>query len=356
MHSEFSSHAKRARAQLPAPDAPVSSILSRSAALKAKQKVRAIVLTCAISLAMVGTAAAFGAQVFSGVKLWLSGDSATIVIHSFAVTREPTFANVRRIVSNATFPITLPVGLPPGTHVHMIMYAPANRPNVITIMYRNDHGLNAGFSIFDTKAIASGPPPIPGYTSANGVHWTVGAETVFGGTEARKYLNLPRIQSAMAASSPEKSLAAIEPMLSKATVLGANPDLGRIAARYAPASGNAVVLGSFFVKSIPALAKSGKPLIGSNTTLLTHIPSVSGAPDYKHATLQFSRDVALAPQGVKAVAAVMRYGRIAPNCVCSMVVDRQASNTYDVWSIPSGRSATKYAVDAHSLKVTELTQ
>ncbi len=355
MYSDFSMRAKYARAHLPVPDVPMSSILARSAARKGRQRIRAIALTCAISVAMAGTAAAFTTNFFEGVKLWLTGNSATIVIHSFAVTREPTLANVRRIVSSAAFPVTLPVGLPAGTRVWGIMYAPAEHPNVIAIQYQNDRGLNAGFELFDTKAIASGPPPMPGVTTTRTVHWKVGGETVLAGREAQKYLDITRIQRAMAASSPEQSLAATQPMLSQAIVLGPpTAQQERIARQYVRAGANAIVMGPFVVRQIPMLAKRGKPLIASNTTRLVNIPLVHGVPDYMNATLKWPRDVALTPAGVKAVAAVMEYAHLPSNCKCVTVVDRGPANSYGVWAVASGQAAKHYTVDVNTLKVTLL--
>lgn len=353
MYSNFSMRGKYARADLPVPDVPMSSILACSAALKRQQRIRAIALTCAISVAMAGTAAAFTTNFFEGVKLWLTGNSATMVIHSFAVTREPTLANVRRIVSSATFPVTLPVGLPAGTRVWVIMYAPAEHPNVITIQYQNDHGLNAGFTVVDTKAIGTGPPPMPGVTSTQAVHWTIGGETVLAGHEAQKYLDVAHVQSAMAAASPEQSLAATAPMLSHALVLAAQPQLERLARQYGAAGRDPIVMGPFLVRQIRTLAERGKPLIASNTTLLVNIPSVHGVPDYKNATLKWPRDVALTPVGVKAVAAVMQYAHLASNCDCAMVVDR-GTNRYGVWTVASGQPAQHYAVAASTFKVTQL--
>ncbi|MGZ3553407.1 MAG: hypothetical protein ACXVAL_15120 [Vulcanimicrobiaceae bacterium] len=335
-------------------------ILARSSAARARGRVRTLVLSGAISLAMIGTAAAFGPSIYDGVRLFLSGNKAAVVISSFAMVREPTASDLRNAIATATFPVVLPVGVPKGAHIVRMQFAPAERPNALFIEYRNDRAkFNVGFALFDSSAVNKGDALLPTGTARalfhEGYRWRVGSETVLVMKRAISSADAERIKAAMTATSPAASLAATEPMLSKATVLGIAPDLGQIAARYAPANGRTVVVGPQFVRSIPELAKHDRPMFDSHTVFLTNIPSVHGEPDYAKATLRWPHVIAISPAGVRAINAVLRSTGARSNCGCDVLFNQPSEATYWVWEVQRAPSIAlkKYAVDARTFAVTQ---
>jgi hypothetical protein len=327
-------------------------ILARSARMRRRYNLRAIVLGCVMSAAMIGTAAAFGTRIVDGVRVWLSGNSGVIVVHSFAMVRDPRSSDLRSVLAKATFPVVLPVGLPAGMHMGNLIYAPADHPNIVVIQYQSDRTpWRIGFTLIDIAAINSGPPPIPGMP-VKPDRWNVGRETVLVARNALSPNLMTRIKAAMLSSSVLGAFDATSPTLYRAMVLGAERDLGQIARQYEPSTGETVVLGPFFANSIPSLARRGKPLIGSNTTYLTNIPSENGAPNYAKATLQWPRMIALPAEGTRAVAAALRYSRSTGPCDCALVVNTADGARYRVWVIRPGAPARAYRVDARTLIVT----
>ncbi|MBV9269717.1 MAG: hypothetical protein JO165_01380, partial [Candidatus Eremiobacteraeota bacterium] len=255
----------------------MDSIRMRSVALRAQNNVRPLVLSAAIALATIATAAAYAPALFHGVQLFIFGEKIAVAIDSFTMVREPTRSDLENVVKRASFPVILPVGLPNGMHISRMMFAPSDRPNTITLLYSNGRG----FSIFDSSAVVTNNPVLPKNATkpvANVYRWNVGRETVL---TTQRYMNdsyLNRVKSAMAESTPAQSLAATEAMLSKAMIVGASPVLPEIAALYAPQSGHGVVIGPQFVRNIPNLAKSQLPIDNTNTVDLTTIPFVDGEP------------------------------------------------------------------------------
>lgn len=351
MFSDFSAKAKEARANIRAPEVPMGQILARSAQIQTNSRLRAIFLGGVMSLAMIGTAAAFGTQIFDSVRVWLSGNNGTIVIKSFAMVRYPRESDLQAVVSNATFPVVMPVGLTAGTHVRSLIYAPINHPNMISIQYVNDRTARLeGFTIIDTGTINAGPPPLPGMP-LNAARWTIERETVLVSRKILRPSEMTRIKKAMMVTSPRESQTVTKPLLYSATVLGTSPDLSHIALRYTPSSGNSVVIGRHFTDSIAPLAKRGKPLIGSNTTYLTNIPSIHGEPDYAKATLRWPPTVAISSAGVRALAAVLRYAHAGASCDCSVVINHTDSIHYRVWVLHPGSAIKAFRVNAVTLDV-----
>jgi hypothetical protein len=94
------------------------------------------------------------------------------------------------------------------------------------------------------------------------------------------------------------------------------------------------------MRLIPRLATQGKPLRDSRIVYLSSIPQVHGQPDYDNATLYWPKAIAIAPNGVRAVAAALRRSHTGPNCNCAILV--HASNgAYTVWKSTTERCALR---------------
>ena len=361
MDFDFAAMAKRARAQVSAPDVPMNLIVARSRDARSRGRVRAIVLSGALSLATIGTAAAFGTSIYEGVRLWISGNRAAVVINSFAMVNDPTANDLRSAVAHATFPVVLPIGLPAGTRIVRIWYAPAARPNILGLDYQDAQTkLRSGIALFDSSAINSRDTVLPTGSLRppfqESYHWQLGRETVL---VLKRTISLPdveRIKAATMTVGPTASLAVTERMLSKATILGLAPSLPQIAARYASSSGHSVVVGPQMLRSIPDLAKRGDPMLDTRTVYFSNIPSLHGEPDYSRATLRWPRVIAISAAGVRAIDAVFRSTGAGNNCNCAVLFNESNAKTDRVWEISefSVTALKKYSIDTRTLAVTRL--
>lgn len=358
MSCDFAAEAKRARAQLSIPDVPLRRILMQSARTRKQNKLRTLALSAGISLATVGTAAAFGNTIYSGVRLWLSGNNTAVTIQSFAITNEPTAADLKAVIGRASFPVILPAGLPKGTHLWSLKYAPAERPDAVFVDYRNDRTkFHTGFALFAPDAVknAATLPAASTLRASGGIYsWKTGQETVVVLKRAISREGAAAVRAAMAHASTQSSLGQTQPMLSRALILGLAKNLPDIAKRFTPETGKTVVLGPVLVRSIHALAAAGKPLRDPRTAYLTKIPWKNGAPDYANATVQWPYVVALPPPGVRAIDAVLRYPGACARC--AVVLNRQNAGNFTLWLVAAKPpySAEKYSVDAKTLGVTRV--
>lgn len=359
MQSDFSESAKRARDLLRVPDVPMEFIRKRAAAAHATEKVRRLFVSSALAVATIAAAAAFTPAIYDGVRLWISGNSVAVTVNSFVMTREPITADLRSLVSRATFPVIFPLGVPAGTHIARLMYAPAEHPNAIFVEYQNERAnFRTGVAIFDSRAINAGDAFVPRVAGRlqDSYHWRLGGETLLILKRAITVGDAERIRSATTSATQASSLAGNEAMLSYATILGLAPSLSHIASRYAPRGAHSVVIGPGFVRTIPELARTGKPLTDSRTVLLTNIPSKNGEPDYQHAILHWPKSAAaVSPQGVRAIDAVLRVASPEHDCGCEIVFARTAPTTDAVWVIRHrpAMTAKRYEVDARTFAVKE---
>jgi hypothetical protein len=294
---------------------------------------------------------------YDGVHIWISGDKAAIVVNSFAMVLEPTPADLQSVVSRATFPVVLPVGLRDGTRLYRMMYAPADHPNTITLEYRNAKAnFSQGISIVDSSRGLTNAPILPAKAlSADIDHWNFGKETVLVKKGVIPFGDLNRIKAEMMQVSPTNSVAYTERGLRRFKVIGSTFQMGDAAERLAPQS-DAVLLGRGQVKSVVTLAARQKPLFDARTAYLTHIPSVAGVPDYSKATLAWPKDVAVPANGVRAIAAVLRFNGGATACNCGILFTPAASGKFTLWRLPfSGTGPVqKYYVDDRTFAVTPL--
>src|ERR1700736_268812 len=137
MDSNFSATGKAARELIVVPELPMDLIRVRSRRATTRERVRALIVYCAIGIALLGAGAAVGQKLYDGVRVWLSGGKAAVSIGSFVMVREPTASDLRHVVERASFPIVFPVPVPTGTRMTMLIFAPAERPNFVEVHYHN---------------------------------------------------------------------------------------------------------------------------------------------------------------------------------------------------------------------------
>jgi len=360
MHSDFAAKGKAARDLIAVPELSMESIRRRSRAAAARGRTRALALCAAVCLIVFGASVGFGARIYEGVRVWLTGGKAAIVVNSFVLVREPTAADVHKAVAQATFPAVFPVGVPAGTHVSMFMFAPAEHPNTITIQYRNDVAhFNVGISLFDSSVVNTDAALLPTGSARppfrQGYQWQVGRETVFVPKEHVSSVLADEIKTAMMRASESGSLAVTDAMLHKVIVVGLASKLANAAERYAPPNSRSVLLDRKQVQRLPRLARENESFFDTRTVYLSNIPSVHGDPDYLKATLRWPKTIAITAAGIRAIDAVLRSSGTRNDCGCEILFDQPDNATYWVWKLPLTGSAgvRKYAVDAKTFAVSQ---
>ncbi len=360
MLSDFAMAGRAARASIPAGDAPLRSIREKARLGAKRGRTMALIVPSVLCLVALGAGVRFAGLIYSGVHIVLgpNANEAGAVIQSFAVVREPLAADVRSVTSRATFPVVFPVDLPPMARVSGIAFAPVQHPAFVDVNYRIGSSPSVGFTLVDSNsiatlhaALAAGVPP----RMQPVFRWTVGKETVLvlqGAHLSRQ--SIDRIRAGMMHEPAASSLAVLESMLPTVTVVGGLSPLTGLAERYAPAGSQSVLVTRRETPIIRFLAKNHKSLVDDRMVYLTHIPSVRGEPDYAKAMLHWKRRVAISPNGVSAIAAVLRAAYHAGDCGCSVLFTQHNRVTYWIWAISDvpPHATQKYIVDATTLRVT----
>ena len=357
MDSNFSAMGKAARELIPVPEVPMDLIRVRSRRATTRNRVRALIVYCAITIAVLGAGAAVGQKVYDGVRVWLFGGKVALSIASFVMVREPTAQDLRHVIERASFPIVFPVRVPTGTRMTMLIFAPSDRPNFVEVDYHNERtSFNIGFSLIDSATINTNEATLPtGMWQTRSYQWQVGREAVLVPKFGHASLNdVNRIKLAMMQTSPASSLAFTDTTLRKVVVLGVKPELADVAEHFAPLTGRSVLLDPELTGRIPNLVRHHKPVIDDRIIYLTNVPTVHGEPDYSKATLRWPRVILISLAGVRAINAVLRFKSTQRDCHCVILFNQPDPATYWVWKLPlsAAVSVRKYAVDAKTLSVT----
>lgn len=357
MRSDFVERGRSARAQLPVPEIQMGLIRRRVADAKRHHGV-VFALSVVVALSVLGVGAAYGQKVYQGVRLWLSGEKAAVAVSAFAMVRQPMASDVRDAVSHAAFPVVLPVGLPPGTRLNMLMYSPADHPTSITISYGGTLPTSAlfGLSVFDSATVNTDDSTLPGGFArpkfGDVYRWQVGSETV---TVPKAHISVDavnRIKAGMFQVSSTHSLALTETIARKVWLQPGALTLAAVAEHDAP-DGRGVVLDQQHIGWIPGLAKRGQPMIDSRTVFLTNIPTVNGEPDYTKAILSWPKHIVISAAGVRAINAVLLQTRVRSNCSCGVLFDQTQATAYSVRiiSLSMSHETKSYIVDAKTFAV-----
>ncbi|MGA9419622.1 MAG: hypothetical protein WBV40_10760 [Candidatus Cybelea sp.] len=353
MPANFSTAGRTARELIPVPAVPLETIRERSRAAARREGVRKAILCAALVVAAVGAAAGLGSKIYDGIRVWLSGGKAAIEIRSLVTVSDPTRTELWRAVTDATFPVVLPVGLPADSRVIRIAFAPAEHPASLFIQYKNGRtGLSAGFLLTDSSVVNT-----PGLLLPSGAarprfgqvyQWRTAAQTIIvpqeSGISSR---DINRIEAAMATASPATSLAENETLVRRIIVLGGFFEVADVAERIAPSHGESVLVDRGHLRQVPGLVKNHQPMLDSRTVYLTNIPSVRGKPDFSRATLRWPKAVVISANGVRAIASVLQSSRLPAECNCEILFHQVRRNVYQIWKIPiaGGAPVRKYTVD-----------
>jgi hypothetical protein len=363
MPFDFSTAGRSARERIAVPGVPMESIRRGSHAARNRARVQAIAACAAIAVGAIGAGTGLGAKIYHGVRVWTHGGQASMRMHSFVMVRDPMAADVRAAIAHATFPVVFPVGVPAVNRIVRIASSPAGRPSALVISYNDPAGREGGSFVLVDPAVVDADREAQAASARLPVaaEWRLGSEIVLVGKNGLSPADAARVKAAMIASSPSASLAAVGSTLPTVTVL--DPDAAErlaLAEQVRPANGRSVLVGSSELRSIARLAERGAPIRDRRTYHANRVPYAGGKLDYQHLTGTISSTVAIAPGGVRAIAAVLRSANRAGGggCGCNVLFNQPNSGTYWIWTIPASGAADgvqKYAVDATTFAVTPAT-
>jgi len=361
MPSDFADAGRRFEAALRIPELPITSIRNRSRAKRARHHWH-LVIACALALlVMVGSGAVLAAKL-SGIRIWLSGNNATVAFHSLATIVNPTAEDLRRVIADATFTVVLPVGLPTGVHLNRLIFSPADHPNVITLQYGNGKGASGwGFVLVDSSTVERGAiPPLAKIATVK--QWSVGGETVIM-ANSNQFASQATIEAAMLRATPPESFAQTLPTLYRITLLNDYSDSFRLADipnTIAPVDGRSVLIDREHLALIPGLAQERKPLFFVRMETIDNIPTVptgKGYVDLGNASHHADKVLAVSVDGVRAIAAVLATNTCgsAPKFTCEILFNERSGHAYRIWALPlrSPASPVKYAVDPTTLQANQ---
>jgi hypothetical protein len=358
MSSDFSAKGRSARDLIPVPDLPLNAIRSRSHAARARGRLQAIAACAAIAAGAIGAGSGLGEKVYDGVRVWLSGDKVAVAMTSFVMVRQPTAADLRDTIAGATFPVVFPAGIPADSRVAMLAASPPGHPSAIVVSYHTHPGGDGPtFVLLDPAVVDASGGGVRAASARFGAvyDWRTGGEIVLAAKRGLAPGDIGRIKAAMATSSPRQSLAAIDSMLATVAALG-GPNRLELAERSAPRTGRSVLLDQAQVRSIPRVAQRGTPIRDGRAFRVTQVPYANGQMDYRKMRAVASGVVAVPPNGVRAIDAVLRSAG-GGDCGCEVLFHQPSAATYWIWTIPmtGPPAAKKYAVDAKTLAVTAAT-
>ncbi len=361
MPFNFAEAGKHVQTEMPVPELPIASIRNRLRDANTRHRSHVLIACALAAIAVLGSGTLLAAMLLGGVRVWLSGNKAAVDMTSFALILNPNADDLRRVTTDATFPVVLPVGISKGMHMNALVFSPADHPTFIEVMYRNSQtdARSGQFLLLDSSTLNHGAAP----TLPNGeklpagkvTHWSVGRESVIvlgAGQHAA-------MKAAMSGITPAESLARTLPMLYRTIILADQDKLADEAAAIAPAEGQSVLLDRGHLGEIARLARSNKPVVYTRETIFEPHPSVAGKPDFAHAKRHFITTTAVSAGGVRAIAAVLASGACGSTGTtrsgrsCQILIDERSGRAYWIWVLPFNASSapTKYVVDRTTFRV-----
>ncbi len=363
MPSDFAALGKRIETAIPVPEMSIASIRNRSRAESARHRTSVVAFAIA-AIAVLGCGSVLAAMKYGGIRLWLSGDKAAVVVRSFTSIYDPKAADLRRVAATATFPVVFPAGLPKGMHLGMLLISPADHPSSIYVQYRHGKTSSWNFLLFDSSSVNIGElPPMPnGEKPLFGpvVHWADGPETVI--VSDRAFMShLAEVEDAMSPLTPAQSLAQTLPMLYRITDLSGFDNIADAAEAIAPAEGRSVLVDRANLAEIAMLAREHKTVLSIRSNTVDNLSMVDGKPDFAHQSSHSTKEVAVSTDGVRALAAVLATGtcgsagRMGGGFTCEMLINERSGRSYWIWAFPlkPSKTPTKYVVDSATFRIEQ---
>lgn len=358
MPSDFAKAGKTLEDVLSVPDLPIDSIRSAVRTHRIRHQWRVVIACALAAIVALGSGTVLAARVF-GFRMWLSGDEiANTRLRSFTTYLAPDEATLRHVVSSATFPVVLPVGLPDGARVLRLVVAPADHPSIIMIQYE-EHGYRQ-YTLIDSSLVQNGKPPqIAGLASAptsEAHYWRTAGEVVVSENPSQLSED-PKVRAAMLRATTEGSLAkTISKLYRIISVRAFGLGVENMADAIAPSTGRSALVGPENLNQVTALVRANKPMFVAQSMSVDHIPVVHGHEDLAHASVHPGpQKLAVSAGGVRAIAAVLGTNAcgVAPKLTCEILINEQSGMPYHIWTLPirSPQTQEKYVVDPSSFQV-----
>ena len=361
MPFDFATSGRHAREQIAVPAVPLETIARRAERQRARSRAHALAAAAGVLVAgavAVGTGA--GARILDTVHVWLGGGHAAIRTSSVSGTRWPTREEFRRAIAGATFPVRLPVGLPPNARVVFVWAMPATHPSAITLEYRaQNQAKPLSFLLADPSVVDVGRQLLA-VTAPNAAvyDWRSGDEVVSIPKDEIDAAGADRLKASMAQTTPQASLAATDAMLATVAVLG-DADHITLAEHYRAAAGPNALVGTQTARTIASLAARGLPMRDRRHLVVTNLHYAHGEPDYARTRNSFAGSIAVSAGGVRALATTLRARGVASggDCACELLYSRpDARAAYRIVVIPlRGSGVRTYAVDPKTYAVRAAT-
>lgn len=357
MPSNFAEVGKHLQTAIPVPELPGTSIRHRLRDANARHRVRVQIAFALAAIAVLGSGTVLASMMFGGVRIWLSGDKAALAMRSFVMVQNPNANDMRRVTNDATFPVVLPVGIPKGMHMDLLLFSPAGHPNFIDVSYRNakTNARSGQFYLFDSSTVNHGEAPLSnGKLQLSQVtDWNVGRETVVVSGAGQQ----AEMKAAMSGVTPAESLAQTLPMLYRIIVLRVQDRLADEADAIAPADGQSVLVGREFLDNVRGLHQSHHAVQYLRGTTFDNLPFVAGKFDFANQRSHMITGAAVSADGVRAIAAVLASkacgSRMGSGFTCEMLLNERSGRAYWIWVLPLNASTppTKYMVDSTTFHV-----
>jgi hypothetical protein len=345
------------------PEIPAASIHNRLHDASTRHRSHVLIACALAAIIILGSGTVLAAIRLGGVRIWLLGDTASVAMHTFVYVQNPNADDLRRVTSDATFPVVLPVGIPKGMHMERILFSPADHPNFINVLYRNAKTdvRSAQFILFDSSIVNYGDvPALPNGEKlpvGQVTHWKVGQENVIAVGAGQQ----TEIKTAMSGTTPAESLAQNLPMLYRITVLADQDRLADAAELIAPSAGRGILVDRDDLSQIASAAQSHKALRVVRATMFDTYPIVAGKPDFGSARRRRTTETAVSVDGVRAIAALLAShvcGSGSPHpagFTCEMLINERSGRAYWIWVLPvtSGAAPTRYIVDSKTFRVEQ---
>jgi hypothetical protein len=207
MRSKFHVICANAREGIAVPEVPLVAIQNaaadRPAPAESKRRKR-ILYALLVGASVTGAGAV--AQLWNGTDVTFgpSGALQMSTVEEFRLKKDPSSQDLRAVVSRATFPVQLPVGLPPGTTLAEVAYGPSfilldyNLPGA---WRRSNHLLR--IALVDPRAFSTTTGAhafimrMGGLAATGSVRWYVGREVVIVMRSKATPVEIKRIKAAM---------------------------------------------------------------------------------------------------------------------------------------------------------------
>lgn len=315
MRSDFVAACHMTKRAIEVPPTPLAAITAAALTVVARKPIKRLVAACCAALAaltMTGVALAFGGQIASAIKMFVS-PGGRVTLRSQRFSGGPMTANrLRHLLSAVQYAVVLPMGLPRESRLGNVLSLSANGSTgdvVLTYNYPVEESGNAmrDFSVLITPANAQVTSVKPGVSASTPqvgprstlsfgpnskilAHWGDGAEAVWVVGPGINRQQIERMRRAMNASTPEASFGATVPILGDIYVIGNPSTLHEVWDQLPPAQYPTLVDGQIVSALARFMAANPKVAAQNSSIYITHAAAENPVLSLSSPTVTLHRD------------------------------------------------------------------